>query len=409
MPAQATSQRNTARAVPNHPTPTFGNPDLPPEGRINTEGNPESLRSDGPHNDAILSQFPSQMDPPPTDISTQAFFWSSFKISPKRIQNGGWARELTSEDFAISEEIAGVNMHLAPGGIRELHWHQTAEWAIMTRGKCRVTTIDTEGRPSVDDVEEGDLWYFPAGRPHSLQGLAPTGCEFIIAFDSGKQSESNTLLLTDWIAHTPPDVLAKNFGVPKEAFSNIPLNNLWIFQGKEPGDLAADRTAARVQPGAESPVFRLSRAKPFKETKSGRIQVADSTNFKIAQTVASSLITVEPGGIRELHWHPNADEWQYYLRGQARMTVFDHGLKATTTDFRAGDVGVVRKNLGHYVENTGKDVMQFVGVFRAPRYEEISLAQWFSHLPPELLMQHLNLTREDLEKFPKEGLGVVPA
>jgi oxalate decarboxylase len=407
MPAQATSQR--ARAVPNHPTPTFGNPDLPPEGRMNAEGNPESLRSDGPHNDAILSQFPSQMDPPPTDVSTQAFFWSSFNISPKRIQNGGWARELTSEDFAISEEIAGVNMHLAPGGIRELHWHQTAEWAIMTRGKCRVTTIDTEGRPSVDDVEEGDLWYFPAGRPHSLQGLAPTGCEFIIAFDSGKQSESNTLLLTDWIAHTPPDVLAKNFGVPKEAFSNIPLNNLWIFQGKEPGDLAADRTAARVQPGAESPVFRLSRTKPFKETKSGRIQVADSTNFKIAQTVASSLITVEPGGIRELHWHPNAAEWQYYLRGQARMTVFDHGPKATTTDFRAGDVGVVRKNLGHYVENTGKDVMQFVGVFRAPRYEEISLAQWFSHLPPELLMQHLNLTREDLEKFPKEGLGVVPA
>ncbi len=409
MPAQATSQRNTARAVPNHPTPTFGNPDLPPEGRINTEGNPESLRSDGPHNDAILSQFPSQMDPPPTDISTQAFFWSSFNISPKRIQNGGWARELTSEDFAISEEIAGVNMHLAPGGIRELHWHQTAEWAIMTRGKCRVTTIDTEGRPSVDDVEEGDLWYFPAGRPHSLQGLAPTGCEFIIAFDSGKQSESNTLLLTDWIAHTPPDVLAKNFGVPTEAFSNIPLNNLWIFQGKEPGDLAADRAAARVQPNTEPVVFSLSRTKPFKETKSGRIQVADSTNFKIAKTVASSLITVEPGGIRELHWHPNADEWQYYLRGQARMTVFDHGPKATTTDFRAGDVGVVRKNLGHYVENTGKDVMQFVGVFRAPRYEEISLAQWFSHLPPELLMQHLNLTREDLEKFPKEGLGVVPA
>jgi oxalate decarboxylase len=111
-----------ARAVPNRPTPTFGNPDLPPQGRLNTTGNPESLRGDGPHNEVIEGQFPSQMDPPATDISTQPFFWSSFNISPKRIQNGGWARELTSEDFAISEEIAGVNMHLAPGGIRELHW-----------------------------------------------------------------------------------------------------------------------------------------------------------------------------------------------------------------------------------------------------------------------------------------------
>jgi oxalate decarboxylase len=407
-PMATTSQKSRARAVPNRPTPTFGNPDLPPQGRLNTAGNPESLRSDGPHNEAIESQFPSQTDPPATDISTQPFFWSSFNISPKRIQNGGWAHELTSEDFTISDEIAGVNMHLAPGGIRELHWHQTAEWAVMTRGKCRITTIDTEGRPSIEDVEEGDLWFFPAGLPHSLQGLGPTGAEFVLAFDSGKQSESNTLLVTDWIAHTPPDVLAKNFGVPKEVFRNIPLSNLWIFQGTEPGDLAADRAAAGVRPGAEPVFFRLSRSKPIKENSGGRIQVADSTNFKISRTMAAALVTVEPGGMREMHWHPNADEWQYYLRGQARMTVFNTGPKATTNDFRPGDVGVIRKNLGHYVENTGSDVMQFLEVFRTHRYEEVSLADWFSHLPPDLLMQHLNLTREDLEKLPKGRRGIVP-
>ena len=405
---QTPKQTSTDQAVPNRPAPTFGNPDLPPQGRVNTANNPESLRSDGPHNPVIESQFPSQMDPPPTDISTQPFFWSSFNISPKRIQNGGWAREITSEDFAISEEIAGVNMHLAPGGIRELHWHQTAEWAIMTRGRCRITTIDRKGRPSVDDVEEGDLWYFPAGLPHSLQGLSPEGAEFVLAFDSGKQSESNTLLVTDWIAHTPPEVLAKNFSVPKEAFRNTPLNNLWIFQGAEPGDLAADRTAAGVKPDTEPVTFRLSRSKPVKESSGGRVQVADSTNFKVSKTVASALVTVETGGMREMHWHPNADEWAYFLGGQARMTVFNTGPKATTTDFRPGDVGVVRKNLGHYVENTGSDVLQFVEVFRAPRYEEVSLAEWLGHVPPELVMQHFNLTREDVEKFPKDSRRIVP-
>ena len=404
----ASEKTRKSRVVRNRNQPAYGNPDLPAEGRVNTSRNPESLRSDGPHNPVIESQFPSQMDPPATDISTQPFFWSSFNISSKRIQDGGWARELTLSDFAISDEIAGVNMHLAPGGIRELHWHQTAEWAIMTRGRCRITTIDVQGRPGIEDVEEGDLWYFPAGLPHSLQGLGPVGAEFVLAFDDGKMSESNTLLLTDWIAHTPPDVLAKNFGVPQEMFENIPLHNLWIFQGEEPGSLEADRAAAGVEANTEPVVFRLSRSEPFRENSGGRVQIADSKNFKISTTIAAALVTVEPGSMRELHWHPNADEWQYYLRGQARMTVFTTGPKATTTDFRPGDVGVVRKNYGHYVENTGTDVMQYVAVFRASSYEEVCLAEWFSHLPPELLMQHLNLSREDVGRLGKARRGIVP-
>ena len=389
-------------------TPTYGNPDTPPEGRINTEGNPASLRSDGPQNKVMAGQFPSQLNPPPTDISTQPFFWSSFNISPKRIQNGGWAREMTSEDFAISETIAGVNMFLAPGGIRELHWHQTGEWAYMTRGKCRITTIDAQGRPSVEDVEAGDIWFFPEGLPHSLQGLAPDGAEFVLAFDDGKQSESNTILVTDWFAHTPPDVLAKNFAVPQDTFRNISLTNLWIFQGKVPGDLETARAAAGVVAGTEPVVFRLSRSEPAFKNSGGSMQVADSTNFPVSKTVAAALVTVEPGGMREMHWHPNADEWQYYLRGQARMTVFNTGPKATTNDFRPGDVGVVRKNFGHYVENTGDDVLQFLELFRADKVEEVSLAEWLGRTPPEMVMQHLNLGANDVEKLPKQRRGIVP-
>ena len=91
-----------------HETPTLGNPDLPAEGRPNTAGDPESLRSDGPHNPAIEASSPSQMDPPGTDISTQPIFWSSFNIFPKRIQRDGWAREVTQADFALPKEARGI-------------------------------------------------------------------------------------------------------------------------------------------------------------------------------------------------------------------------------------------------------------------------------------------------------------
>ena len=208
---------------------SFGNPDEPPEGAVNA-ANPKALVDPGPQDPGIANNEPSFLSPPATDVNGMAQYWSSFNLAPKRIQNGGWARQITADDFKISTTIAGVNMRLGPGGVRELHWHQQAEWAVMTYGECRVTILDLEGRPQVADVKEGDLWYFPAGLPHSLQGTGDNGAEFVLAFDNGESSEFNTLLVTDWIAHTPPEVLAKNFGVPVDAFKNIPVHNKWIYQ-----------------------------------------------------------------------------------------------------------------------------------------------------------------------------------
>src|ERR1700726_2606615 len=275
--ATATSAMVTAASA--EPA-TYGNPDEPPQGAINAK-NPASLTDPGPSNPAIASQFPSAQSPPPTDVGDMPMFWASFNNAPKRLQNGGWARQVTQADFAVSDTISGVNMRLTAGGIRELHWHQDAEWAIMTYGSCPVTVLDTMGRPYVADVKEGDLWYFPAGYPHSLQGLGPDGCEFVICFDDGRASEFNTLLVTDWFAHTPPELLAKNFGVPAESFSKIPLHDLWIFQGKVPGDLAADRAVVGKTGGVPPHpfIFRLGTSAPTKETKGGDVRVADGTNF----------------------------------------------------------------------------------------------------------------------------------
>jgi oxalate decarboxylase len=389
---------------------SFGNPDLPAEGAVNA-AHSGSLTDPGPQNPALANNLPSFVSPPSTDIGSMPVFWNSFNIAPKRIQDGGWAREVTQADFDISTTISGVNMRLSAGGIREMHWHQQAEWAVMTYGNCRITVLDELGRPSVQDVKAGDLWYFPPGLPHSLQGLGPDGAEFVLAFDNGLSSEYNTLLVTDWIAHTPPDVLAKSFGVPVGAFKNIPLQNRWIFQGDVPGPLAADQAAVKAAAGEpQFPfTFALSDMKPNKVTAGGQVQIADSTNFKAATNVAAALVTVKPGGIRELHWHPNQDEWQYYIKGEARMTVFNTGPAAHTADFRPGDVGYVKKSFGHYVENTGTTDLVFLEIFRASRFEEVSLADWIAHTPPAMVAATLNLDAETIAAFQKTRPDVMPA
>jgi oxalate decarboxylase len=389
---------------------TFGNPDQPPQGAANTTG-PASARNPGPQNAALSEQFPAVNSPFPTDVGDMPLCWASFNNAPRRIQQGGWARQVTEADFEIATEISGVNMRLASGGVRELHWHQAAEWGFVTNGSCRVTVIDPEGRAYVADTGVGDLWYFPAGYPHALQGLGPDGCEFLLAFDNGKQSEYNTLLVTDWIAHTPPDVLALNFGVPAETFAKMATHDLWIFQGPEPGTLADARSSFANDKGAPPNPFTypLGSGPVTRQSSGGTVRIADSHNFKASTTVAAALVTVHPGGMREMHWHPNADEWQYYIAGSAQMTVFNTGPAAVTNNFHPGDVGYIKRNLGHYIKNTGNTDLVFLEIFRANSYQDVSLSDWLTHTPSALVAAHFNVPEADIAKWPRDTPVVVPA
>jgi oxalate decarboxylase len=389
---------------------SFGNPNEPPQGAVNAT-NAASLTDPGPQNPAIAGQFPAASSPPPTDVSDMPQFWASFNNAQKRIQNGGWARQVTQADFQISESIAGVNMRLTAGGLRELHWHLAAEWAYVSYGHCRITVLDPITRQAyVADVKEGDIWYFPSGYPHSLQGLAPDGCEFIIAFDEGKASEFNTLLLTDWFAHTPPDILAENFGAPAGTFSKIPLHDLYIFQSDVPGPLSADQKAVLGPQGAPKYPFTFSLAgQPVRQqTKGGTVQVADSSNFTVAKTIASALVTVRPGGLREMHWHPNADEWQYILKGKAQITVFGAGPKAVTTNFNPGDIGYVLRGNGHYIKNVGDTDLQFLEVFNSSYFADVSLSDWLTHTPLAMVAAHLNVDPAVVASWPRNKPDVLP-
>jgi oxalate decarboxylase len=184
---------------------------------------------------------------------------------------------------------------------------------------------------------------------------------------------------------------------------------LFIFQTAVPGLLEADQRAAAGALG-KSPLdfaFRTMEMPPTVSTKSGEVRIVDSSKFKVATTVAMAMVTLHPGGLRELHWHPNASEWQYYIAGKGRMTVVATGNKARTVDFQEGDVGYVEKSLLHYIENTGDTDLIFLEMFKSSFYQDISFAEWLSHTPPELVMAHLNIDRTALDAIPKDKLVVM--
>jgi oxalate decarboxylase len=372
------------------------------------EGN-HSASNPGPKNKGLQALNPDSYEPPITDRGVIEPIWYSFDLVHRRIQDGGWTSQVTSKEFPSSQDIAGVTMRLTAGSYRELHWHSANEWAYMLYGNARVTVFEPNGKMFIGDVSEGDLWFFPTAHPHSIQGLGPDGCAFLLAFDQGNFSEYNTFLLTGYLAHTPSKVLCQNLNVPEAELSVLPESGLYIFPGTVPGPVEDDRKAVGGPAVASrlNYTFKMKSMKPAVETAGGSLRIVDSKGFPASKTIAAGLFNMKPGALREMHWHPTS-EWQYYINGNARMTVFASAGEAHTMDYKANDVGLAPAISGHYIQNTGNDDLAFLALFKTNEFVEFSLDQWLRRIPVQMTQQHLRLSPTAIARIPDQGMNIFP-
>jgi oxalate decarboxylase len=213
---------------------------------------------------------------------------------------------------------------------------------------------------------------------------------------------STTFMVDDWITHTPKSVLAKNFGVNASVFDSVPSPFPYI--------LNANGTTATVT-GADAGLFGNSsyvyHAKDHKTVPipggGGNLTIVDSRNFPISKTLAATIVSLAPGGLRELHWHPNAEEWLYFHSGTGRATVFIGGSNARTFDFSAGDTAAFPDNSGHYIENTSQtENLVWIEIYKSDRVADISLTQWLALTPPDIVTSVLKIPRSVVDTLKKE-------
>ncbi|KAL8822797.1 MAG: hypothetical protein Q9191_006473 [Dirinaria sp. TL-2023a] len=379
-------RRNLAPKVNKHLRPVLEKRQRFDQGQpINAKGNGAPIL--GGTDKQIDLQNPDNLGAQDTDNGVVPNVKWRFSDSKTRLLSGGWVREQVITDLPASKDIAAAQQHLTKGSIRELHWHRVAEWGYVYAGKVRVAAVDEHGENQVDDLDVG----------------LNDENEYLLAFDDGDfDATGTTFNVDDWITHTPKDILAKNFGVNQSLFDTVPTPNPYILKSNATnGNVTSPYGKLE---GNSSYVYHLSRIQvPPAPGGGGTLAIVDSRNFPIATTIAAAVVTLEPRGLRELHWHPNAEEWLYFHQGQAQATVFLGGALARSFEFRAGDTAVFPDNSGHYIENTSDtEQLIWIELYKSERVADISLTQWLALTPPDIVAATLKIPLSAVNQLKKE-------
>jgi oxalate decarboxylase len=333
-------------------------------------------------------------------------FTASLDKGPIKATSGGWAREITTRGLPIATDIAGAHLFLNAGGSREMHWHNSAEWAYVVDGHCQVTVVDPEGQLEVVNLGPGDLWYFPKGHGHAIQTLGPSPCHAILAFDDGLYSEHGTFGISDWMSRYDSQSLSQALGVSAEAFAQIPKSETYIMQGDV---LPLDGPHARSAHALDrdrTHRYGLMSQKPRVSTPGGALYVASAREFPASTTLTGMVLKLKRGAMHEPHWHPNASEWHYVLKGRTRVTLFAFDKRVAVAELSPGECAYIPRNCGHSIQNIGSEDAEIVGVLDSGAYHESSLSDWLAKAPRHLLANNFGMPEKAVANFGRKRMVI---
>lgn len=318
-------------------------------------------------------------------------FTASLDGGPIKATSGGWARDITTRGLPIATAIAGAHLYLNAGGIREMHWHDSAEWAYILAGHCQVTVVDPDGETEIANYGPGDLWYFPKGHSHAIQALGPEPCHAVLAFDDGLYAEHGTFGLSDWISRVDAGVAAQVTGLSKESLAQIPPAEVYIRQGEIVGFDTPQARNQQVLNRKRTHRYQLMAQPPRVKASKGTIHVASAKEYPISTTLTGIATRLKAGAMHEPHWHPNANEWHYVAKGKVRVTLFAMDKRLATAELSPGECAYIPRNCGHSIQNIGAEDCEIVGVLDSNRYEEATLSDWIRRAPRHALASNLGL------------------
>ena len=243
--------------------------------------------------------------------------------------------------------------------------------------------LTPEGTSEINNYKPGDLWFFPKGHGHAIQTIGDKPCHFLLSFDNGAFSEHGTFSITDWINVTPKEMLALDFGIPKDAFDAFPKGETYIQAG--PVIPVAEALDAPWPKESTHKFELLHDRRAVRDFDGGEFRLATVDEWPISKDMSGGRMIIKPGAMRKLHWNVNANEFHYYLKGKGQVAMFGSGGRGKVAEFNPGDIAYIPQGFGHAIKNVGNEDLEIIQTWDNGKFEEIDLNKWVQSSPKYLL------------------------
>lgn len=322
--------------------------------------------------------------------------------SARILRTSGQRIDITQQNFSVLRGMAISLLELNPKGFREPHWHPNAdELSYCMEGRALVTIFGPGAQHDTFTVEPGCLFFVPMGSIHTVLNIGDQSLKMLVCFDHENPEDLN---LSSSVAVMPNHVLGANFGLDATFFANLHASLESVFIGEQ-------QVVPKIWDSwlTNRFKFNIEGIIPQIQTKGGRVKLSNGYLLPSLQGLALYCVLLENKGIREPHWHPNAHELNYVIKGNVRITLLSPGGEVDTFEMQAGDISFLPQGYFHDIENIGSEQAHLAVFFSNANPSDIGFSGCLGAYPNELLSSLFNVPTEYFAKLPKyqEDLFVV--
>jgi len=328
------------------------------------------------------------------------FFFSLNSLKSEEFP-GGTVVNLTSDQTPGFQNISFTGVKLKKGGFIGPIWHPNAQkLAYCIKGSCAVTMRTPHSLESYT-VKEGDMFFLPKGYVHAIENTFDG--ETIVKF-AYNHIKPETMYLSKAMNSLSDEVFTATFDTPASFYEGLKKNQKSSFVGT-----LSDQKKAPNN-GANKYKFNVKdSAKPVL-TKGGYLQIATKTNLPTLEGLGLLRFGLNPGGVVEPHWHTNAGELVYIVKGETKITILSPDGKVEVLSVKGGEGAFAPASYFHNIQNVGKDEVEVLAFFSDAEPDYIGLGESVGAFSNEVLAAIFNVKPEYFSAFkkPNDALIIVP-